>query len=295
MIAASHGWVIALDNLSSLSAWLSDAICRLATGGGFSTRQLYTDDEEVIFSAKRPVIVNGIEEVVARGDLMQRALLVELAAISPEHRREEDEFWADFAAVRPSLFGALLAAVAGGLRESPQVRLTSRPRMADFARWSVAVEQGLGWSKGEFLKSYDANISGAHEVVVESSPVGQAVRALVEEVEWTGTVSELLETLTNRVAEATKRSKAWPTSARALSGALRRLAPNLRALGVEVSFLDRTERGRQVKLTQSRSGNDRQNIQPRPDGPDGPDGHFPGLNDPPPTVSECLWRLGTRP
>ena len=61
MIAATNGWVVALDNLSHLSTWLSDALCRLATGGGFSTRELYTHDEEKLFDAQRPVILNGIE------------------------------------------------------------------------------------------------------------------------------------------------------------------------------------------------------------------------------------------
>ena len=75
MIAATNGWVINLDNLSRLPAWLSDAICRLATGGGFATRELYTDADEVLFNATRPVIVNGIEELATRSDLLDRAHL----------------------------------------------------------------------------------------------------------------------------------------------------------------------------------------------------------------------------
>ena len=54
MIAASNGWIISFDNLSRIPHWLSDALCRLATGGGFSTRELYTDSEEVLFDAQRP-------------------------------------------------------------------------------------------------------------------------------------------------------------------------------------------------------------------------------------------------
>jgi hypothetical protein len=40
MIAAQNGWILALDNLSHLPPWLSDALCRLATGTGFATREL---------------------------------------------------------------------------------------------------------------------------------------------------------------------------------------------------------------------------------------------------------------
>ena len=46
MIAAQNSRVLALDNLSSMPTWLSDGLCRLATGGGMATRQLYTDDDE---------------------------------------------------------------------------------------------------------------------------------------------------------------------------------------------------------------------------------------------------------
>ena len=41
MIASKNGWIIALDNLSGIQAWQSDCLCRLSTGGGFSTRTLY--------------------------------------------------------------------------------------------------------------------------------------------------------------------------------------------------------------------------------------------------------------
>jgi hypothetical protein len=61
MIAATNSWCMALDNISHLPAWLSDAVCRLSTGGGFATRTLYENDEETIFDAQRPIILNGIE------------------------------------------------------------------------------------------------------------------------------------------------------------------------------------------------------------------------------------------
>src|SRR5262249_33085117 len=89
MIAAKNGWVVALDNVSPLPNWLSDAICRLSTGGGFSARRLYTDGDEVLFDAQRPVIINGIEEVATRGDLLERSLLLTLPRIHEGDRRTE--------------------------------------------------------------------------------------------------------------------------------------------------------------------------------------------------------------
>src|SRR5262249_49903033 len=160
-----------------LPVWLSDALCRLSTGGGFSTRELYSDSEEVIFSAMRPVILNGIEEGITRGDLVQRTVLVELPVIEPEQRRAEGEFWRAFEAARPGIFGALLDAVAAAIREAPNVRLPALPRMADFAEWSVAAELGLGWPTGGFLDAYTQNIASAHELALDASPVAQTLRA----------------------------------------------------------------------------------------------------------------------
>jgi hypothetical protein len=248
MIAATHGWVVALDNLSSLSGWLSDCLCRLATGGGFATRELYSDEDEIIFAAKRPIIVTGIEEVVTRGDLLQRSLIVELPSIPESARRAERPFWAAFERERPAIFGALLDAVAGGLREQGGVTLAELPRMADFATWSVAVERGLGWSE-TFLSTYHENIDAAHEVVLEASPAVAAVRAFAVEVkDWTGTAGQLLEVLQQRVDETTRRVKGWPTIPRLLTGALRRAAPALRAVGVSVTFLPHTREGRPIRL-----------------------------------------------
>jgi hypothetical protein len=135
MIAARNNHVLALDHLSHLKVWLSDALCRLATGGGFSTRELYSNDGEVIFDARRPTILNGIEDFVTRGDLLERAILLRLPAIPEEKRVPESEFWARFHALHPKALGALLDRVSGGLRELPGVTLARLPRMADFARW----------------------------------------------------------------------------------------------------------------------------------------------------------------
>jgi len=74
MISAKNSRCLAFDNLSFLSSPLCDALCRLSTGGGFSTRALYTDDGEKIFQGTRPVILNGIDLGIERADLLDRAI-----------------------------------------------------------------------------------------------------------------------------------------------------------------------------------------------------------------------------
>jgi 5S rRNA maturation endonuclease (ribonuclease M5) len=235
VVTTSSSWVAAFDNLSSLPEWLSDALCRLSTGGGFAARQLYTDADEVIFDAQRPVIVTGIVELATRSDLLDRSLLLTLPSIRDSARLPEAIFWERFDDARPQILGALLDAVAIALRDHGSVELPTLPRMADFAVWSVAATPVLGWTPQRFLEAYEDNRASVHQVAVEESPIG-SVLLDVGRIGFDGTATELLATLATFVDEPVTKSKGWPKSARALSGVLRRLAPNLRALGVDVRF-----------------------------------------------------------
>jgi hypothetical protein len=126
-IAANNGHVLAFDNVSGLSPWISDTLCRLSTGGGFAVRQLYTDQDEILFDAVRPVILNGIEEVITKPDLADRTLFLTLEPIREEDRHSKQELWAAFATARPRILGVLLKAVARGLEALPHTRLENCP------------------------------------------------------------------------------------------------------------------------------------------------------------------------
>jgi hypothetical protein len=235
-IAATNGHVLAFDNVSGLPAWISDTLCRLATGGGFAVRQLYTDHEEVLFDATRPVILNGIEDIVTRPDLADRAVFLTLEPIPEERRRPEAELWATFETERPRILGVLLDAVVRGLKRLPETRLEKLPRMADFALWATACETAL-WPAGTFWSAYCSNRDAAVEGVIDADPIAAAVRAVMAtRTVWTGTASELLGALAEVVGERIAKSKTWPDSARALAGRLRRAATFLRKVGIEIGF-----------------------------------------------------------
>ncbi|MBP3954434.1 DUF3854 domain-containing protein [Gemmata sp. G18] len=226
MIHARNAWVLGFDNLSGLPGWLSDALCRLATGGGFSTRELYTNDDETIFDAKRPLVVNGIEDFITRADLLERSVLLRHPPIPEDKRRPESEFWAAFEAAHPKLLGALLDRVSAGLRELPRVKLDRLPRMADFALFAVACERGTG-EPDRFLGAYADNQAGAHEQALDASPLPGALVALMDgRTSWEGTPAELFADL-SRFAPVPV-PKDWPKKPNVMTNKLRRLAPNLR-------------------------------------------------------------------
>jgi hypothetical protein len=248
-IAASNSWVLAFDNLSGLPAFLSDALGSLATGGGLATRELYSDADEKLFAAMRPILLNGIENVATRPDLLDRALMLNLPTIPDERRRDEEQLSHDFEAVRPRVLGALLDAVSAALRNRPAVRLTSKPRMADFASWIVASEPALRWQAGAFLDAYLRNRGAANELALESSPAaGLVLTLLANRGTWEGTAADLLGELEKLADDKTRKRRDWPATARALSGQLRRLAPNLRQAGVSITFGHHRRTGTPIRL-----------------------------------------------
>ena len=245
MISTRHTWLLALDNLSSLPNWLSDLLCGLATGAASSARELYSDDGEVFFRAARPVLLNGIEEVTKRADLLDRALLVNLHAIPAEQRRTESELWERFDRACPALFGALLDALSCALRRLPSVTLPRKPRMADFATWATAAEPALGLSDGALLDAMFLHIAAMADLPLEASPIVAPLRELIakqlatldgERPRWTGTASDLLSELGRIAGDDGRRHPDWPRNGQALSGQLKRLAPSLRQKGIHVEL-----------------------------------------------------------
>lgn len=241
VIAAANAWAQVFDNVSSLADWMSDALCRLATGGGFSTRELYTDSDEIVFDAQRPVLLNGIEEFVTRGDLLDRSILLSLARIQDEKRRPETEYWAAFRTAQPRILGALLDILSQALRNLPTTRLTMAPRMADFARLMAAAEPALGWEPGTFFRAYTNNQASGNDAVLEASPLASLILEMAqkEELPLRGSATMILAAITAKATEAMKKMKGWPNHPRSLTNALRRIQANMVDAGVEILFGDR--------------------------------------------------------
>jgi hypothetical protein len=262
-IWASGSRLLCLDNISSFPDWLSDAICRLSTGGGFGKRTLYENDEETLFYAKRPVILNGIEEYVTRPDLLDRAIVLPHPAI-PEHlRRLEFDLWREFHLAKPKLLGSVLDRAAAGLKARPTVDTRAMPRMADACAFAVACEAGMR-EQPRFLEAFRQNQHDSHELTLADSPIVEPVLNLVKcrGGQWTGTASELYAAIKPAGEKLPDR---WPKKPSGLSGKLKLLGPSLvkcRGLVVSHERLSDTNRTRVIKLTHG--------GEKVPDGPSGP-------------------------
>jgi hypothetical protein len=173
-----------------------------------------------------------------------------LMEIGPSDRREEKDIDREFAGAASEIFGALLDGLVAGLLNLGDVKIIGKPRMADFALWAEACTRAY-WPAGTFMRAYEQNIASANEVVIEANAVGDAVRHFMAgREEWRGTATDLLKPLTSLIPEALARERAWPKSARALSGKLRRAAPPLRKVGIDVAFgREGHEWGRVIVIT----------------------------------------------
>lgn len=237
MIAATNSWIVSLENLSSIPLWLSDALCRLATGGGYATRELYTDDEERLFDVKRPIIVNGITEVATRPDLLDRTIAISLPVMDDDKRRTESDLYGAFDRAKPRILGALLDAVSAAIRNLAKVQIDRLPRMADFGQWACAAAPALGADQEAFLSAYSGNRENVNQTAIESSIIAEPLLLFLEGKDgWEGTATKLKIDVEDTSPEKIVKHKAWPKRPHTFSGELRRIAPNLRRMGIDIDF-----------------------------------------------------------
>jgi hypothetical protein len=292
-ISAVKGAVLAYNNLSSLPEWLSDALCVVTEGSSDSRRELYSDDEESIIFARAPAMLTAVTNIIAKGDLSQRALYAGLAPVPDSERKDEPELWAQFESARPEILGALLTGLSEGLRRLPTTRVTL-PRMATFAKFVTAAETAF-WPAGTFLAAYGVNAENAVDDVLDAD-VGVATFRdfMAERNEWEGTMTQLHAALVERVrkperdaAEAHRKavadrdddlkiltetklreaqqgvrdvmSSGWPKNPQVLSGRLKKVGPQLRKIGIAITWPTGRRQGRKIFIT-TRSGGSRENA-----------------------------------
>ncbi len=221
--------IMALDNLSWANDELADMICRLATGAGIGKRQLYSDADEFTLRLARPVMLNGIPELVSRGDLASRCISIEAPKL--DVYRDEREMREAWEAAHPKILGALLNTVSRALRNIDSVELGDKaPRMADFARWTAAAAPALGWGIDDILRAFEDNQNSGARVVLESNPLTSSLYAVALDG-FDGTSTELLAAINDKVESYDRPARGWPRTANTLSGQVRRLAGPLRSIG----------------------------------------------------------------
>ena len=246
-----HHWFCAFDNLTNLTDWQSDALSRAVTGEGHCKRQLYTDDEDVIFAYKRCIGLNGINCIATKPDLLDRSILFETTRIGREKRKEERKLWGDFYDVLPKILGGCFHAISKAMSIFYSVKLYELERMADFTRWGFAIAEALHIGGDKFLEVYCQNITRQHLEVIEANPVALALREFIyKQKEWQGMPSELLAELKKEAEDLRldTKDRAWPKQPNSLVRKLNTLKVNLQQTGIDYCHKARTRKGAYIHL-----------------------------------------------
>jgi len=261
-----HHWCAFYDNITNIPIWVSDTLCRAATGGGFTKRELYTDDEDVIYDFMRCVGLNGINIAAQRGDLLDRSLLIGLKSIPADRRREEKEILAAFERCRAEILGGVLDALSQAIKLYPVTNPPKLFRMADFTKWGCAIAKALGKTEKDFIDAYDKKVKEQIEEAAHSSPVATVLLDFMESrKEWEGTPSALYRELlacakTNGIST---RTKAWPKAPHILIRQLNELIPALAALDLEVETGIHTGTQRRVIINNKKSVSSVKSVKPQ--------------------------------
>jgi putative DNA primase/helicase len=252
IVFAKQTWLIGFENLSFIPGWLSDALCRLASGDSFVAVKLYTDDELALHKAKRPVIANGIPRLAEREDLASRVLSINLPPFT-EDRLTEPEILRRWQRARPRILGGLLDGVCSALRNVDAVKLREQPRLVGALKWATAAEANFGFDDGVTIEAYRVSAQESAQTAFEADVVAiviaRFVRGSVTKA-WEGTPTQLFEVINGGHATESERGlKSWPSSPAALTNRLDRAAPLLRGQGVHVERR-RSNGARLISLTQ---------------------------------------------
>jgi hypothetical protein len=241
----SHNYVAYFDNISDIPEWISDQLCRAVTGSGFSKRELYTDDDDIIYNFKRSIGFNGINLGATKADLLDRGLIIELERIAKENQRKIEDIWAEFQTIKPQLLayvfdtlvGVLQVKASGGVAHE----IDGLPRMADFAEIGEIISRCMGHENNKFLGAYYRNIDLQVEQAIAANLVGNAIIQFMEVNEsnkWIGSFSQLLLELEAKAASLNinVKDRSWPKSASYLSRKLNQIKTSLREVGITIDY-----------------------------------------------------------
>lgn len=252
MTAEKH-WISTFDNISKIHEWFSDFLCRGVTGEGDMKRSLYTNDDEFIRSYRRCFVLNGIGASLWRADLLDRSIIFDIPILKntrPEKLMEEE--WKN---ALPGILGGFFTSISKAITIVPKVTGHEKFRMSDFAQWGAALSEAMGYSQDEFFKKYQESVDRKWQETAEENTLVNKLVAVVEESngEWQGSVTALLE----KVNPEDCHDKHLPSSQKALSSELLRIAPILRNVGIDVIRSARREAGtgrKLIVLRHSKSG-----------------------------------------
>jgi len=233
-IALSTRLLTCFDNASGVKPEVADILCSAVTKGAFQTRELYTTAGERLIEFKSIIVINGIDIISRRTDLMERCIMLELEPILPENRKTEKEVEAVVVDTLPMILGAIFDAVQQVLAMD-EIELQTLSRMADFEQWAVKFAIAMGYTATEYQEALKINKQRLIDAVSFGNPV---VFAVVELMRYKDSVKYGFQEFYAKCYDVLKEKATpnelsmFPKSASSLSRALGGMEENLKAFGI---------------------------------------------------------------
>jgi hypothetical protein len=238
----SHNYVPYYDNVSIMKDWLSDALCRAITGSASSKRELYSDDDDILYRFVRCIGFNGINLAATKADLLDRGIIIELQRIQKKNVRDfNGDILPEFKELLPQLLAYIFDILVQVLKleSNGGIRLEAKSRMADFEIHAEMISRCIGNKVNAFVEAYEANKQLGSGEVLEGSPVAKAVIDLMESRDrWEGSTAELLSELESVAAKLkinTQKEKLWPKGTNVITRRINAIKTNLMDVGIQVS------------------------------------------------------------
>ena len=235
VLALDQNYMPILDNVTAIAGWYSDILCQAVTGGSFAKRQLFTDQDQVLLTFRRPIIITALNLPRTPADLPDRALLLNFERIEATKRMPERQLWAKFEAELPSIFGGILDLLAHAMARLDSIQIPALPRMADFAQWGAAAASAMKDGTDKFLRALTDNSNQRDIMVTDDDGVGAAIKRFVKglEADWRGTPTDLWNALTE-LQGANCNWREWPRRPADLSKRLTALQAVLVSQGIQI-------------------------------------------------------------
>jgi hypothetical protein len=234
----AHNYLCFYDNVKREPAWLSDEVCRAVSGGAFSKRKNYTDDDDIPYKYKKILSFSGINIIFSEPDALDRSIKIELERIEDEENIPDTKIEEELKQQIPALLGYIFDVVTKALEIKNSVKLKRLPRMADFAEWGEAIARALGYKPLEFLNAYFENIGEQNIEIVEANPLADAISKFIdyEMTSWISSPQTFINHLKDFADKNNIDSSKFPKNPQVISRKLNKIKSNLREFFLNFNF-----------------------------------------------------------
>lgn len=230
----ANNLMVCFDNTQQLNSTYSDILCGAVTGSSYTKRKLYTDNTEVIMKLHNIIILNGIDVIPQKSDLLERTLLFRLNKISDKNRKNEEEIEASFKSSLPYIMGAIFNTLSKYYKVKDNTQIVGSHRMAGAYKDCYIIAKLLDVEE-QFLKAFHSNQLEMQNDYSETNPIISAITSFMDDIhrkQIKGSVSELY----NEISEYADK-RAFPKSPSAFSRELTKQQAALEQAGFRTALI----------------------------------------------------------